>query len=273
MLTQDWLTDAVLFIYALSLLFFVSDAASGKRTAGKAGTGLLVFTWVLQTAFLLFLLFQRYSMAELSLKDFLFFVSWLLVTFSLIVNRLVRAEILVLFVNVVGFAVLALNLLQRPQRNFVLSSWEAAKKMLVVHISLITVSFAVLTVGAILGGMYLFLHARLKQKRWTPTMNRMPGLELIDRYAYRSGLIGVPLLLLSLSTGTAALLADGRAGALLDVKVVLSYAAGVMYVIYLVRRMTPGGDGILGAKWNLVGYALLVAAFLANSVSPFHRWT
>ncbi|WP_276352851.1 cytochrome c biogenesis protein CcsA [Cohnella caldifontis] len=270
MLTQDWLTDAVLYVYALSLLFFASDAASGRRNAGKAGTGLLVFVWVLQTVFLLMLLVQRFTaLPELSIRDFLFFVSWLLVSVSFIVNRWVRAELLVLFVNVVGFAVLALNLLQRPQRHFALSSWEAAEKLLVVHIGLITLSFAVLTVGAIFGGMYVFLHARLKKKRWTPAMSRMPSLELIDRYALRAALIGVPLLFLSLSTGTAALLAEGRAAGLADIKVLLSFAAGLLYVVFLVRRTASRDDGIRAARWNLAGYALLVAAFFANSV---YRW-
>src|SRR5438105_402129 len=109
MLTHDWLTDAVLYVYALSLLFFASDAASGNRSARRVGTGLLVFVWVLQTVFLLVLMVQRYSMADLSLKDFLFFVSWLLVSASFVVNRWIRADLLVLFVNIVGFAVLALN--------------------------------------------------------------------------------------------------------------------------------------------------------------------
>lgn len=271
-MTQDWLTDAVLYVYALSLLFFASDAASGSRSARKAGAGLLVFVWVLQTAFLLMLLANRFSMAEMSVKDFLFFVSWLLVSASFIVNRWIRAELLVLFVNVVGFAIFALHLLQRPHRNFVLSSWEAAKKLLVVHIGLITVSFAVLTVAAILGGMYLFLHGRLKKKRWTPSMRRMPGLELIDRYAFRAGLIGVPLLFLSLSTGTAALLLDGGAAFLLDKKVVLSFAAGVLYVVFLIRRTASGDDGKRAARWNLFGYALLVLAFFVN-LSAFHLWT
>jgi HemX protein len=266
-LTQDWLTDAVLYVYALSLLFFASDAASGNRSARKAGTGLLVFVWALQTVFLLFLLSERFTMAQLSPRDFLFFVSWLLVSVSFLLNRWMRADLLVLFVNVVGFAVLALNLLQRPHRSLVLSSWETARRLLVVHISLITVSFAVLTVGAILCGMYLFLHGRLKQKRWTPVMSRMPSLELIDRYAFRAGLIGVPLLFLSLSTGAAALLLDNRAAQLLDEKVLLSFA---VYVVYLVRKAASGDDGKRVARWNLVGYAVLVGAFFANALSAFH---
>ncbi|WP_169306693.1 cytochrome c biogenesis protein CcsA [Cohnella pontilimi] len=272
MLTQDWLTDAVLYVYALSLLFFVSDAASGNRSARKVGTGLLVFVWLLQTVFLLILLFQSFSMAEITPREFLFFVSWLLVSISFIVNRWIRAELLVLLVNAAGFAVLALNLLQRPDRSMQLSAWEVARRLLVLHIGLITVAFAVLTVAAVLAGMYLFLHRMLKKKRWTPMMTRMPSLELIDLYAFRAGLIGVPLLFLSLSTGAAALMQDGRSEFLLDEKVLFSFAAAVLYFVYLFRRMASADDGTRLARWNLFGYVLLVAGFFANSGSAFHRW-
>lgn len=271
MLTQDWLTDAVLYLYALSLLFFASDAASGNRNAKMAGTGLLVFVWILQTGFLLYLLFQHYSMADLSLRDFLFFVSWLLITISFVVNRWVRADLLVLLVNTIGFAVLAINLLQRP-RNFMMTTWETAAKLLVVHISFITVAFALLTLSAILAFMYLFLHHHLKKKQWKPVIKRMPGLEVIERYTYRSALAGVPLLYLSLSTGTAALLMDSYYGHLWDMKVVLSVAAGILYVVYLIRRSVSAADGKRSARWNLLGYVVFLAAFLANSLTTFRLW-
>jgi HemX protein len=272
MVTQDWLTDAVLYIYALSLLFFVSDAASGNRSVRKVGTGLLVFVWVLQTAFLLYLLFERFSEPSLTLREYLFFVSWLLVSASFILNRWIRAEMLVLLVNVVGFAVLAMNLIGRPKQSLEVATWEVARRLLIVHVSLITLAFAVLTITALLGVMYLFLHRRLKAKKWTPNMSRMPSLEWIDQYAYRFGLIGVPLLLLSLSTGTVALLLEESLAHLLDEKVLLSFVAGAVYVVYLVRRLMSRDDGAKLAMWNLLGYALLVADFFASSLSTFHRW-
>ncbi|RED64098.1 cytochrome c biogenesis protein CcsA [Cohnella lupini] len=271
MITQDWLTDAVLYIYALSLLFFVSDAASGNRSARKVGTGLLVFVWVLQGVFLLVLLVDRFSVPALTLRDYLFFVSWLLVSASFILNRIVRAELLVLLVNVVGFAVLALNLIERNRQKVELEPWEVARRLLLVHVGLITLAFAVLTITAILGLMYLFLHQRLKAKKWSHVMSRMPSLEWIDQYAYRAGLIGVPLLLLSLSTGTVALLLDGSPAKLLDEKVLFSFAAGALYIFYLIRRLASLDDGTKLAIWNLLGYALLVTGFFVSSLSSFHQ--
>ncbi|XID93595.1 cytochrome c biogenesis protein CcsA [Paenibacillaceae bacterium WGS1546] len=271
MITQDWLTDAILYIYALSLLFFVSDAASGNRSARKAGTGLLVFVWVLQGAFLLAFLAERFTVPELTLKDYLFFVSWMLVSASFVLNRIIRAEMLVLLVNVVGFAVFALNLIQRPSRASELEPWEAARRLLIMHVSLITLAFALLTIAAILGFMYLFLHTRLKRKKWTHAISRMPSLERIEQYAFRACLVGVPLLLLSLSTGTAALLLGDEPIKLLDEKVVFSFAAAAAYVVYLVRRFGFRDDGTRLARWNLFGYSLLVVGFFASPVSSFHQ--
>lgn len=270
MLTNSWLTDAIMYIYALSLLFFVSDAAYGNRSGRRIGTGLLVFVWLLQTGFLADLLIRRLAVPEVTIHDYAFFVSWLLVSASFAANRMVRAELLVLLVNAVGFAVLGLNLLERPQREIVLAPSEVARRLLVLHVSLITVAFALLTISAICGAMYLFLNYRLKRKKWGRLMSRMPSLETIDRYAFRAGMFGVPLLLLALSTGTAALIADARYGELLDEKVLLSFVAGVVYVVYLLRRLMSRDDPGRCILWNSLGYLLLVLDLFANSLSSFH---
>ncbi|WP_027093424.1 cytochrome c biogenesis protein CcsA [Cohnella thermotolerans] len=272
MLTKDWLTDAVLYIYALSLLFFVSDAAYGKRNGRRVGTGLLVFVWILQTGFLLDLLVTRYAEPKVTLQEYVFFVSWLLVSFSLVINRFIRAELLVLLVNVVGFAVLGLNLLERPQKEIPLAPGEAAQRLQLAHITLITLAFVLLTISALLGAMYLFLGNRLKRKKWGKLMHRMPSLESIDQYAFRAGVIGVPLLLLALSTGSAVLLLERRYAELADEKVLLSFAAAAFYVFGLLRRAFNRDGGPHTARWNLVGYALLVVDFFANSYSSFHKW-
>jgi len=271
-LTQDWLTDAVLYIYALSLLFFASDAASGNLKARRTGTGLLVFVWVLQTAFLLTILLQQIRTANLSTRDFLFFVSWLLVTISFLMNRVMRADLLVFFVNVAGFAVLALNLLQRERRGTAPTTLEAANRLLILHISLMILAFALLTIAAIMCGMYIYLHNRLKKRRWSSSMSRLPSLEWIDRYAFRAGVVGVPLLFLSLSTGTAALLAEGQTRLLWDAKAIFSFASGVVYIVYMIRRSASSDDGKRLAYWNLLGYAVLAAAFCVNSLPVFRPW-
>lgn len=272
MMTNDWLTDAVLYIYALSLLFFVSDAAYGRRSGRRIGTGLLVFVWLLQTAFLIDLLFTRFFIPSVTLQDYIFFISWVFVSFSLAIDRFVRAELLVLLVNVVGFAILGVTLLERPRKELPFAPGEAAHRLLIAHISLITLAFLILTVAAVLYGMYLFLGDRLKRKKWGALMSRMPSLETIDRYAFRASAIGTPLMLLALSTGTASLLIERKFTELSDEKVLLSFVAAIVYLIWLVRRMANKDSATRLAWWNMAGYGLLLVDFFANSLSSFHRW-
>ncbi|WEK55341.1 MAG: cytochrome c biogenesis protein CcsA [Candidatus Cohnella colombiensis] len=272
MMTQDWLTDAVLYIYALSLIFFVSDAASGNRSVRKIGTGLLVFVWVIQTVYLLVILIQSFTNPELTSREYLFYVSWLLVSASFILNRWLRTEMLVLLVNVVGFGVLALNFMQVPRQHMKLSTEEVVRRLLVVHISFITLAFAVLTISALLGGMYLFLHSRLKKKRWSPVLGRMPSLEKIDLFSSRLALIGIPLFLLALSTGTVSLLIDYDPNNLLDLQVIMAYAAAVAYILYIFRSKISRDNDVMLAMWNLVAYLFLLVDFLASTISSYHQW-
>jgi len=75
-----------------------------------------------------------------------------------------------------------------------------------------------------------------------------------------------------LSTGTVALLIKEGPGYLLDMRVILSFVAAILYVVYFIRRMKSLDDGAKLAMWNLLGYALLVIGFFASSVTSFHRW-
>ncbi|THF83781.1 cytochrome c biogenesis protein CcsA [Cohnella fermenti] len=273
MLTNDWLTDAVLYIYALSLLFFVSDVAYGKRSGRRIGTGLLVFAWILQTFFLLNLLFSHLDNPDVTFQEYVFFVSWILLSVSFVIDLFFKAQLLVLLVNVVSFAVFVVNLLGRPQGGGVsLASGEVAHRLLIIHVAMVTLAFVALTISALLAGMHLFLNERLKKKRFGLLITRMPSLETLDKISFHSSIVGVPLLLISLSTGTAAFLLEERYSRIFDLRVLLSFAAAAVYIVYLVRKGTNPNAGTKGARWNLYGYLLLIVGFFASSLSEFHNW-
>ena len=114
MVTRSWLFDAMIYMYALSLLFYFSDFANASRSAKRMGTGLLLFVWVLQTAYLAISLYSHLTEWAFVRSDVLFMFSWLIVTISLIINRFFRIELFVFFVNVLGFAIFALNIFGNP---------------------------------------------------------------------------------------------------------------------------------------------------------------
>lgn len=167
MVTQSWLYDAILYIYALSLLFYFSDFAHPNRSAKRMGTGLLSFVWILQTAYLIYGLVTHEEVAAFSRFETLFMFSWLLVTVSLAVNRFFRIELFVFLVNVFGFAILALNFFSNPNVSPTLAHWNITDELLFIHISLSLVSYVAFVISVVFSGMYLFLHRKLKERQWS----------------------------------------------------------------------------------------------------------
>jgi len=273
MATHSFLYDTMIFVYALSLLFYFSDFASANRRAKRMGTGLLIFVWILQTIFLVTRIGAHPDMLDVTLAEYVYLFAWLLITVSLAMSRFYRIELLVFCVNVIGFSALAVNLFADPRIEAPLDSWQLVRDLLVVHISLVTGAYAALTIAAILSGMYLFLHRQLKVKQWGSTMRRLPSLETIDRYTFGAVLIGIPLFVLSLAMAVTSVLVEGRTELLLDWKVISSLAVLGFYVAYVVRRTVLLQPGQRTAKWNLLSFAVLILNVLLNSASRFHHWT
>jgi len=272
MVTQNFLYDAMLIIYALSLLFYFSDFVDRNRRAKQMGTGLLIFVWVLQTVFLVHRIWSHLDMTTLTLFENLLLFSWLLVTISLVISRFFRIEFLVFIVNVVGFAVLALNLFDIGS-GVSLARWEIVRKLLYAHISLMICAYAALMINAIFSGMYLFLHRRLKGKQWTQSVRRLPSLEMIDRYMCRCALIGTPLLMMSLAIAVTSILTEGRYGLLLDLKVLASLLALGLYIGTVLQRHWFGGPSWKTARWNLFSFGVLLLNLFLNHASSFHSWS
>ncbi|WP_315606718.1 cytochrome C assembly family protein [Paenibacillus aurantius] len=264
--------DAIIYIYALSLLFYFSDFIGANRSAKRMGTGLLVFVWVLQTAYLGLSVYNHVDRAY-AMSETLFLFSWLLVTVSLIINRFFRIELFVFLVNVVGFSVLALNIFSNPRVTPMLGRWEVSDELLFIHITLAVGSYAAFVIAAVFSGMYLFLHRQLKEKHWSVTMKRLPSLEKTDRYAYRAVIAGTPLLITALSLGLIWVVLQGSAEQLGDLKVLNSLLVLVGYLYYLFLRLSVKANGRRLAIWNLYAFGVVLLNFIfTNWLSGFHQW-
>lgn len=272
MIAKSWLYDAILYIYALSLLFYFSDVARRNRNAKRLGTGFLSFVWVLQTVF--FVQFLFYHVHEwYSTFVTLFFFSWLLVTVTLFIQRFFRIDLIVFFVNVFGFAVFALNIFSNPDIVPSIRGWGINDELLFIHISLAIASYAAFLVAAVFSGMYLFLHRKLKEKQWNSTMKRLPSLEIIDRYTFISIWIGTPLLIMSLALGIVWIVLQHDIRLLLDPKVLNSLVVLAGYGYYLLQRLSLRSPGYKLAMWNLAAFGIVLCNFIvSNLISGFHHW-
>jgi HemX protein len=273
MVTRSWLFDAMIYMYALSLLFYFSDFANANRSAKRMGTGLLLFVWVLQTAYLVSNLYGHLTEWAFARSDVLFMFSWLIVTISLLINRFFRIELFVFFVNVLGFAILALNIFGNPHVKPIKAGWDINDELLFIHITLAIGSYAAFSIAAIFSGMYLFLHKMLKAKKFSQTVMRLPSLEKIEHYTYFSVIIGAPLLLLALSLGVVWVVLEGNHNLLYDPKVINSFFVLAAYAFYLFQQQSMRISGYKLAAWNLAAFLIVVLNFVvSNLVSGFHDW-
>lgn len=272
MVTNTWIYDAIIYTYALSLLFYFSDVVGFNRGAKRMGTGLLIFVWVLQTAYLVARLVRHQDMHMFSSFEFLFLFSWIVVTASLVISCFFHIEFIVFFVNLFGFAVVLINMVLDPSTPSSMYEWEMLRNILTFHIGLAAGGFAVLTISAVYAGMYIFLHHRLKTRRWSEAVRRLPSLEVIQTASLLAATIGVALFLLSLAVAVSVVLLGDRNDVLWDLKIWFTALAIGLYGIYLAKRNGESFSGLQIACFNLICYGAILCNYAINSFSSFHRW-
>ncbi|ALA43532.1 ABC transporter permease [Paenibacillus peoriae] len=265
--------DSMIYVFALSLLFVFSDGIRRNANAKRTGTGLLVVVLVLQLAYMGIRTWNEGHLPIFVTYDFLFLFSVILVLISLILTRYQRSEFAVLLLNIISFAVLVLNNIWMKPLDNPLGNWHTVHGLLLIHIALANLGFVAMTVAAVFSGLYLFLHRKLKVKKWNDTIRRLPSLEMMDRYTHMALLIGTPLLGVSIVVAVISIIAEERWHLLLDTKVLMTAIALCVYIVFLVSKRLNQRSGLVMAKWALVGYTLLILNFLLNSWSVFHQWT
>ncbi|MFF2910880.1 cytochrome c biogenesis protein CcsA [Paenibacillus sp. NPDC057934] len=264
--------DAALLVYALSLLFVFSDCLRRSPSEKRLGTGLLVVVGLLQLTGLGIRFSEEGGLPIFTPYDFLFWFSFSIVLTSLGVALTRRSEFTILLLSVAGFSVFLLNRVWLTAEDHTLQSWSAVHGWLAVHIILANLSFAALTLGTAFAIMYLFLHTRLKNKKWSDRIRRLPSLEVLDKYTYYSVLAGTPLLVFSLIMAGLSIVVEGRLLLFQDLKVLTTLIGLGIYIAYLILKRSGQNSGVLMARWAISGYGFIILNFLLNSLSNFHRW-
>lgn len=273
MMTKSWLYDAILYVYALSLLFSFSDVARANQTTKRIGTGLLLFVWVIQTLYLAIGLYEQRVTFVLTKFDTFFFFAWLLVTLALLIEWFVQIDLIVFGANVLGFAVLVLNYLNIPGMAPINERWPLNDNLLYTHIALAMISYVAFTLAALFAVSYLFLHRRLKEKQWTQQMQRMPSLENMDKLTFATVMIGLILLISSLVLGFVCVGLQEDSTLLYDPKVVNSFLIIAAYTFYIFQRKSSNASITKLSYMNLLAFAFVVVnVVVANIVSNFHQW-
>lgn len=266
-----WIYDLTIFLYAASVLFYFNDFMLNNRKANVMAFTLLAVVWLLQSVFFVSQMAAKQYFPVLTLFETLFFYSWLLVTVSLIINYFFRIDLLLFFVNVIGFVVLVLSM--TASETAPLARLQSGiSELLFIHVTIALLSYVAFSLSLILSLMFLLEHNMLKQKKWSPLLRRLPSLGKLEMFAHRMNMVGVPLLLLSIILGVIWAYLVYGSSFWLDLKVWMSLLVLAVYSVLLYQRFAEKWQGRKLMVWNLAGFSILILNVLSTNFSRFHQW-
>ncbi len=198
------------------------------------------------------------------------FFSWTIILIFLVLEFRYRILILGSFIIPLAFVALLYPALvdyeMKELTPLLQSSW------LGVHVTLAFLGDAAFALAFAISVMYILQEYQLKAHRFGSTFRKLPSLEILDGMNHRVITIGFLLLTLGMITG--ALWARDSLGSYLqgDPREIWSLITWVIYAVLLHLRLTVGWRGRRTAIMAIVGFAVLVFAFIGiNSfISSYH---
>ena len=267
------LHEGTVLLYAVGMLLYFFDFLNNNQKANKVAFWLLSIVWVLQTIFLFLYVMKTGRFPIMTIFEGLYFYAWLLVSLSLIINRLLRVDFIVFFTNLLGFMVMAIHTFAPVQIESEVLAQQLVSELLFIHITFALLSYSAFTLSFVFSLLYLIQYDLLKRKKWGKRLLRLGDLTKLEYLSYILAVIGVPLLGVSLILGIqwANLKLPGVSW--LDMKIIGSFVILIGYSIYLYLKIRKQIYGRALAFLN-IGFFMIVLInfFLFGSLSSFHVW-
>lgn len=271
MVETKWMYEIILLIYGASLVGYFIDFIQQNRKASKLAFWMLTMVWLMQTVFLWMQILKENSFPVGTLTDSLFFYSWILVTFSLIIHWLFNVHLIIFFLNTFSFFILLLHILIKAQEMMDLSSLQLVHEILIAHVVLTIISYGFFTLSFVFSLMYRIQYRFLKDKKGLKWIWRFGDLDHLDLYSFGAVTIGVPLLMIGILLGFVWAFVSNAEFYWFDMKTLGSIFVLAVYIIYLLLRLVKGYQGKAIAIYNTGAFLiLLINFFLFSVLSKFH---
>lgn len=140
-----------------------------------------------------------------------------------------------------------------------------------IHLAGVYLGTTCCGVAAIAGGMYLYVHYRLKRKDSLMGLGRLASLEALEKLIIRTSTTGFALLTLGLISGLI-VISEGDSplppGWWFAPKIVLATLAWLVYALLMNIRYASGFRGRRAAWLSIFGLALLLATYVVVTSLP-----
>ena len=169
------LYEFMIIIYAISLCLYFFDYLKKNMLVRRTAFWFISAVWVLQTSFLILFMLEEKRFPILTLFEGIYFYGWLLTSLSIVLHCIARVDIPVVFMNIIGFIFVTITLFNSEGSTNVMSE-IIVSEMLMIHISLAILSYAMFTLTFVFSMLYLILYRLLKDKKFSGIWARLPSL-------------------------------------------------------------------------------------------------
>lgn len=271
MINTGWLFEVLLLLYTFGLIAYVMAFISSNWKVKRFSFSLFALVWLIQTASIVYEFAVTKSFPFSHLYEGIYFYAWLLLTFTLVLNRVYQVHLIGLLTNVFTFLMVALSIVLNVAGQSTGRSSQFMHEILMAHITLSILSYAFFTISFLLATMYLIQYYLLKSKKGLKAMWRFTNLKKLDMYSYYGIVVGVPLLLIGLILGIVWAYFSGERFYWFDLKTIGSFVLLVIYSIYLILRHDTKLNRLSISIYSSVTFlVLLVNFFLFSTFSNFH---
>ena len=195
------LQELTVILYAASVLLYFIDFLHHNRKANRIAFWLLLFVWILQTFSLYYYMVDKGRFPVLTIFEGLYFYAWVLITLSLIINRLLRVDFIVFFTNIIGFIVMVIHAFAPEQVGSTVRAEQMVSELLLIHITAAILSYGAFSLSFVFSTLYLIQYNLLKQKKWGKRLWRIADLSKLEHFSYVLNVIGVPILMMGIILG------------------------------------------------------------------------
>ncbi|CEG23104.1 Cytochrome c biogenesis protein CcsA [Planococcus massiliensis] len=272
-ITMARLHEAMVILYAVSLVFYFIDYLYKEKKASRIAMTLLGIVWVLQTVFLALYIIETQRFPILTLFEGIYFYAWLLVTLSLVLRIFYRFDFAVFFINIIGFIFMTIHTFAPVQIERSPVGESLVSELLLIHITFAILSYVAFSLSFVFSALYMILYRLLKKKKWTKQWSNLPSLGQAELGMTISILVGISLLFVSLVLGFQWAVISLNEFSVFDMKIVGSFVLLLVYSWILYRNRKGALSGMPYAMAHIYAFLLLlINFFLGSRLSEFHFW-
>ncbi|MGG0644538.1 cytochrome c biogenesis protein CcsA [Sporosarcina gallistercoris] len=272
-LTMARLQEAMLILYAVSLIFYFVDFLNKEPRAQRSAFWLTVVVFLMQTGFLIHALIVTRQLPVLSLYEGVYFFAWVLITLSLGIQLKYSLSYAGFFLNAIAFCFMTIHIFAPTHLSSSGVGDSLISELLFIHITFAILSYAAFAMAFVFAILYLLVYNLLKKKKFTSQFSRLPSLQHAMTGMKAAIYTGIPMLLVSLILGVQwayTALSDWK---LFDIKIIGSFFLLLVYGVLLFLNRSGKVKAADFAWATIFAFVLLIINFfLGSKLSQFHFW-